>query len=433
MAAKPKSVEIRTYQVGFGDCFLLTFKYAKYDRNVLIDFGSMALPKGSPKSHMRKVADDIKAISKERLDVVVATHRHTDHVSGFATNKKGDAPGNVIASCKPRLVIQPWTEDPRAAKNAKEATKATKAKGVRSVAPTEREARRAFAATLNVMHEVAAAAVGAARNLRRFDAAVAKQLDYLGRDNIKNKSAVENLMTMGRNVYVKSGDKLPLTQLLPGVKVHVLGPPSLKQSDGIAVQRPKDSEEFWHLQAAATGMTSADAVTLFPAFAGASTPIDARWLRYRMRNLRGDTLLSIVRSLDKQMNNTSVILLFEIGNKLLLFPGDAQIENWQYALSQKKFVSLLRRVNLYKVGHHGSLNATPMTLWNMFERKGVAGKKGRMKSLLSTLHDVHGHEKSNTEVPRERLVNALKKSTELLSTEAYNPSELNRLVDLGID
>lgn len=429
MAAKPKSVEIRTYQVGFGDCFLLTFKYAKYDRNVLIDFGSMALPKGSPKDHMRRVADDIKTNSNERLDVVVATHRHTDHVSGFATNKKGDASGNVIASCKPRLVIQPWTEDPRAAKNAKEATKA---KGIRGVAPTEREAKRAFTATLNVMHEVAAAAVGAARKLRRFDAAVAKQLDYLGRDNIKNKSAVENLMTMARNVYVKSGDKLPLAKLLPGVKVHVLGPPSLKQSDKITAQRPKDSEEFWHLQAAATGMTSADAVTLFPGYGGTSTPIDARWLRYRMRNLRGDTLLSIVRSLDKQMNNTSVILLFEIGNKLLLFPGDAQIENWQYALSQKKFVNLLRKVNVYKVGHHGSLNATPMTLWNMFERKGAASKTGRMKSLLSTLHGVHGHEESDTEVPRERLVNALKKNTELLMTESYKSSELSRLVKFGI-
>ena len=132
------------------------------------------------------------------------------------------------------------------------------------------------------------------------------------------------------------------------------------------------------------------------------------------------------------MNNTSVILLFEIGNKLLLFPGDAQIENWQYALSQKKFVNLLRKVNVYKVGHHGSLNATPMTLWNMFERKGAASKTGRMKSLLSTLHGVHGHEESDTEVPRERLVNALKKNTELLMTESYKSSELSRLVKFGI-
>ena len=53
MAAKikPKHVEIRTYQVGFGDCFLLTFKYPRFDRNVLVDFGSMRLPDGSKRNY----------------------------------------------------------------------------------------------------------------------------------------------------------------------------------------------------------------------------------------------------------------------------------------------------------------------------------------------------------------------------------------------
>jgi hypothetical protein len=32
------------------------------------------------------------------------------------------------------------------------------------------------------------------------------------------------------------------------------------------------------------------------------------------------------------MNDTSVILLFEIGTKRLLFRGDAQLETWSYAL-----------------------------------------------------------------------------------------------------
>ena len=39
-----------------------------------------------------------------------------------------------------------------------------------------------------------------------------------------------------------------------------------------------------------------------------------------------------MRTLDDQMNNTSLILLFEVFGKKLLFPGDAQIENWSYAL-----------------------------------------------------------------------------------------------------
>ena len=49
MANKPKSVEVRSYQVGFGDCFLLSFVYSGTDkRHVLIDFGTTGLPRGKP-------------------------------------------------------------------------------------------------------------------------------------------------------------------------------------------------------------------------------------------------------------------------------------------------------------------------------------------------------------------------------------------------
>ncbi len=426
MATRPKNIELRTYQVGFGDCFLLTFKYAARDRHVLIDFGSMALPEGAAKGHMLKVAEQIRKDCGGQLDIVVATHRHTDHVSGFATNKAGKAPGNIIASCKPRMVVQPWTEDPRAAKNAKKA---------KNSAPVDIQALMAFTTSLDRMHGVASAAVDTARVLRRgvSNGDTLRQLTYLGQDNIKNRSAVENLMKMGPNHYVQCDDKLPVARLLPGVKVHILGPPSLEQDDrvdGITKQRAKDAAEFWHLQAAAGGLGVGNGRTLFPRFRSPSTPIDARWFAFRMRNLRADTMLSIVRVLDKQMNNTSLILLFEVGDKLLLFPGDAQIENWLFALKQKKFVNLLRRVNLYKVGHHGSLNATPKSLWKLFDHKGPARKPGRLKSVLSTLADVHGHEDSGTEVPRSKLVNALKDNSDLLTTESYKASEVSRVIPL---
>ena len=98
------------------------------------------------------------------------------------------------------------------------------------------------------------------------------------------------------------------------------------------------------------------------------------------RAQRGDQLLEIVRILDMQMNNTSVILLFEVGTKKLLFPGDAQLENWMYSLKEAKEASAVRKllsdVDVYKVGHHGSLNATPKTLWNLF-RKRAPTSRGR--------------------------------------------------------
>ena len=114
MATAPTNATIRTYHVGFGDCFLLSFQYSrKSERHVLIDFGSTGFPKGVPKSRMMDIAKDIKHRTGGKLHAVVATHRHRDHISGFATDKAGQAPGDVIKSLKPDLVVQPWTEDPK--------------------------------------------------------------------------------------------------------------------------------------------------------------------------------------------------------------------------------------------------------------------------------------------------------------------------------
>src|SRR5260370_37854147 len=99
------------YNVGFGDCFLVTFHYAKSDRHMLVDYGSTAAPKNGPKDYMQQIAKDIKTQCGGKLHVVVATHRHRDHISGFAT---GVGTGKIIASLNPDHVVQPWTEDPKA-------------------------------------------------------------------------------------------------------------------------------------------------------------------------------------------------------------------------------------------------------------------------------------------------------------------------------
>ncbi|HEY8509219.1 MAG TPA: hypothetical protein VIL32_12720, partial [Steroidobacteraceae bacterium] len=121
----PKKVTIRTYDVGFGDCFLLTFHYPSSERHVLVDFGSMSLPKEKTitRRYMEHIAQQIAADCKGKLHAVVATHRHRDHVSGFAM-KNGKGPGAIIRALKPNIVIQPWTEDPKAQKDAQAPTRA---------------------------------------------------------------------------------------------------------------------------------------------------------------------------------------------------------------------------------------------------------------------------------------------------------------------
>lgn len=433
MANAPESVSIRTYHVGFGDCFLLSFKYAKSERHVLIDFGSTGLPKGTPKSRMMDIAQDIKKRTGGKLHAVIATHRHRDHISGFATAKGGKGTGDVIRALKPDLVVQPWTEDPDLDPKATgpggngKAKKKGKAKGGKAAAAPAGKIKKFGVGTLQqvsalaAMHEVALQSLSV-RNLPR---AMAAEVKFLGESNLKNLSAVKNLMTMAENAYVFTGSDARLGSLLPGVKVDVLGPPTVKQTNTIKKQRARDPDEFWHFAAGAVRLAAQESsegkpAALFPRHVlarGGRYPINTRWLAYHARTIRAEQLLQIVRDLDDQMNNTSVILLMQVGDKKLLFPGDAQIENWQFALGQDKYKKLLKSVNLYKVGHHGSLNATPKSLWKLFDNKSEKKTAKRLLSLMSTMEGKHGSVSAHTEVPREKLVHELETKSELFSTQ----------------
>lgn len=405
---KPKSLTIRTYNVGFGDCFMLSFKYANHDRHILIDFGSQRNPVNPKPKHMVKVAQQIASDCGGRLDAVVATHRHQDHISGFRTNNSGTAPGDIIATLQPKVVVQPWTEHPDAPRDAK-------------VAPS-RELRQAYARKLETLHAMAATIPDQLKGLRGIDRATRDRLSFLGENNIKNKSAVKNLLKMaraGKGSYVHTGSASGFSHLLPGVKIHVLGPPTLVQTDTIKDQIHHHPDEFWQMQATFRGKGEQQITPVFPDAPTGATPTNARWFTNRLKQIRAEELLQIVRILDDAMNNTSVILLFECGSKSFLFSGDAQWENWAYALGKEKYRKLLRNIDLYKVGHHGSRNATPRSLWKMFRQRGNAQKKNRLKSVLSTKKDVHGSVERKSEVPRQTLVEELKKKSDLTTTEEF--------------
>src|SRR5262249_25356240 len=66
-------------------------------------------------------------------------------------------------------------------------------------------------------------------------------------------------------------------------------------------------------------------------------------------------------ALEKAVNGTSLMLMFVLEKAFLLFPGDAQWGTWQAALSDQQWRELLTQTVFYKVGHHGSHNATPRT------------------------------------------------------------------------
>lgn len=431
----PNKLTLRTYQVGFGDCFMLTFHYGEMRRHVLIDFGSTGRPKDAPKDLMMKVAEKISEHCDQKLDVLVATHRHQDHIGGFATSEPEAAkkPGDIIRSCKPAVVIMPWTEDPAAAVDARHATQV---EGLGLVP---------FRKTLSDMQMIAASVAREEKHLRfGLDGKVSRQLAFLGEDNLKNLSAVKNLIEMGkagRPLFVRyQDDPLDLSKELPGVTVRVLGPPDLTQSSQITSMRSKDAAQFWMLQAAVgrptvqgSGRREDDylfhsaATGNSPPVAQHLTPPHTRWFIRKMNSVRATQLLELVRTLDGVLNNTSVILLFEVGGRKLLFPGDAQLENWNFALSKPHIVEMLADVDVYKVGHHGSRNANPVSIWEGFKKK-KSNKPtgGELQTFMSTMagkHGGHNPKDLHTEVPRESLVEALKKESKHFSTQTIDPDE----------
>jgi hypothetical protein len=283
---------------------------------------------------------------------------------------------------------------------------------------------RAFIASRAAMQEFAAATL---EFITRQPFAASRQrraLQFLGENNLTNHSAVENLMRMGkRNSYCFYGSKSGLESCLPGVSVHVLGPPTLRQSDAIRHQQAMSPSEYWHMRAEGLYLGTSRArnarVNIFPRAATLPFfPIPSRWLVDRLQKQQTDEIFELVRILDDYMNNTSLILLFRVGSTGILFPGDAQFENWSYALSQPKARRILSKVQVYKVGHHGSLNGTPKSLWKLFERRSRSRRQpGRVVSLNSTMPGIHGSLVNNTEVPRRTLVKALTQETTYLTTQ----------------
>jgi len=394
----PRSVRVRMYRHGLGDCFLLSFPGLKRGElfHILIDCGLISVAT-NPKEKMTAVARDIQKTTGNRLDLVVLTHQHWDHVSGFAAEQAQA----VFAEMNIRRVWQAWTEDP------------TNELGQRL--------RREREAKVRALHQAAIALRGARLQgadvspglLERIEA----QLSFFGLEHASETplAAAKDRTTS----KVERAFQFPATRPqaavrfchptdpphelpeLPGVRIYVLGPPEneglLKRSDPTAKGREvyefaMDASFAEHLAAGFARLAAAeDADTQptsdlpFDAYlrqqpeksAALKKLLDATWDAPGQEWRKIDTdwataAESIALALDKHTNNTSLALAFEFtgSGKVLLFPGDAQVGNWlswqdlewKFRAGDSEQVvkapNLLSRTVFYKVGHHGSHNAT---------------------------------------------------------------------------
>ena len=107
MTPPPGGAVVRMYCTGLGDCFLLGF-YAKDGGTsyVLIDCG-VWMGTADATFWMRHIMEHIREeVSGRGIDLLVATHQHWDHLSGFGRAV------DVFADLEVREVWLPWTEDP---------------------------------------------------------------------------------------------------------------------------------------------------------------------------------------------------------------------------------------------------------------------------------------------------------------------------------
>ncbi len=397
---KAPAVKVRMYDVGFGDCFLLSFDYGRLARHILIDCGTTARNASQERSRLLPVARDIATVCGGRLDAVVITHRHRDHVGGFARLKNAEAPGNVLAALSPRLVLQPWTEDPALEEHPS-------------------PARREFYKSLTEADRVAAEIFR--EQSRQFAKTRPAQFASLAWRTFANRAAIDGVRSLtGRHRYLHRGQKTGLEQLLPGFRVLVLGPAPPEDEASWSVLERNSARERW--RALGGGSTT----KLFalragkPLFPTARTwspglfPPPARWFLERIQDMREDQMLSFVRAVNSDINNTSLVLAIDGFGHRMLFPGDAESDSWRQMLADPRLREFLSGTTLYKASHHGSGNGTPRSVWQLLARR--RPKAQPLVTLLSTRSGIYGSEEKRSEVPRTDLVEAFEARSLLLDT-----------------
>jgi hypothetical protein len=399
----PKNgLAVRMYRHGLGDCFLLAFdkSNSKTPCYVLIDCGvHMRQDKGSKR--LGEVMTNLIGATGGKLDVVIVSHAHADHLSGFV--QKGSPFINSRIEVDKFWVA--WTEkdgDPQAdrLRRKRGAARESIRKAVEKI---RKRGIAAFAEQLTGLMDFESLAADTS-----LLGAKAKRKKRVS----SNEAALEMLkQNADKVVYCEPGE----THKLPGVRkararVYVLGPPR----DEVLLKRDKPGkgpgrETYLAGRAEQRTFTQAPALHLgekvgprkddlrhpfesalrrecrfdvkAPWRTRCPAPLKIRpfykdnyfiaekdWRRIDTEWL--DTAEQLALDLNSDTNNTSLSLAFELGpvkqGHIFLFVGDAQVGNWlswrsqKYKAYRRTFSAddLLARTVLYKVGHHGSHNAT---------------------------------------------------------------------------
>ena len=374
------------FRHGLGDCFLVTFDVGRDEKHMLIDCGTL----GSKRTQVNivDVAKEIQStIANGKLDVVVATHEHKDHLSGFQNKEMKKLEGKV------GNVWLAWTENPED-EDAKNFVEYKDDLGRALAAVALQASDTSLGQQIAHLLGFAGSVVGM-DDLNDASTDGSGTSDLLGTDfahTVHEAMEFVRLKLSPTTRYWPPGETI-VEDWLPGFRIYVLGPPRDEKS--MADMGGHNSEELYHIAAALRSAArlhfSADDMSPAErAECERELPFDKRYIasgdklmgiRYReyvsseneWRRVDSDWLSAatdLALQLDKMTNNSSLALAIEriADGKVLLFPADAQQGSWLswHALQWKVpgqsksvgMVDLLKRTVFYKVGHHASHNAT---------------------------------------------------------------------------
>ena len=465
---------VRMYRQGLGDCFLVTLpKQDGTPWRMLIDCGAILGTKDIG-ARLKEVVENLADDTRGRVDVLVVTHEHYDHVAAFAGPPKlfcGQHETRQNGQLQVGEVWFAWTEDPSDPLGRRlSKTRADQVNRLAAMVAGLQPGNRAMTPATSAMAKGVAELIGGFFGLEQEDFSSARNhLTGPGMADGANKAngqarhpgatarAMENARALGgtdakRVRYWKPSD-VPWTHPdLPGVRIYALGPP---RDEGL-LKKTFASNEVYHLAASeaansaffgAAGLnrvtpegTQSDGWLPFDAAygrelreptSGASSLMPEATAEFLQRHYYGpgsdpgdqdqswrrvdeDWLGSAAQfalNLDSATNNTSLVLAIELspGAEVLLFPADAQVGNWlswqqvQWTLDGNKPVTatdLLKRIVFYKVGHHGSHNAT-------LREHGLELMPHGLAALLPVDHKM-AHKKRWDGMPLPGLLDALK-------------------------
>lgn len=465
-------IHVRMYRQGLGDCFLISLpKKDGGDFHIMIDCG-VILGTTNAEGMMQDVVQNIIAATGGRVDILVATHEHWDHLSGFVQAKNLFAvagKGSEDNRLRIGQVWFAWSEDPNnaLARSLRE-ERAQKLNGLRAAAEKMRSLARELGETsspiANAVEEVLSF-FGAAKGPTTGDALNALR----GFSESKPR-------------YCRPADKPWTSDNLPGIRIYVLGPPedetlirktssstelyqegsslalaeaffavaSSSSGDGKKGQEirdlyyPFDSSYrivLGDLKERAGSLAVEDiqnqTVQFFNRYYWGKDPdslySDQRWRLIDLDWLNASSEFAL--QLDNATNNTSLVLAIEMvdSDKVLLFVADAQVGNWlswqnlSWKLDGDTIVTgpdLLKRTVLYKVGHHGSHNAT-------LKARGLElMESDQLVAFIPVNHEM-AVKKHWGKMPLPALVKALQDRTKgrvLRIDQEFEPSEVDESV-----